>query len=398
MKVRVRLILSEGFRVFFLMAAIWSIFAMVVWTGWLAIQAFGGMVGDLPFDRPPHLWHAHEMVFGYGSAAAAGFFLTAVPSWTGTPSARKAYITVAAAIWIAGRAAMWWSGLLPPLIVAVVDLAFLPLLGAKLAAQLIRRPKPQNMLFLGLLAALWVGNLITHLDWAGFNVDGGAGLRGGLMALCAMIAILGGRVTPAFTRNALLRMGVETDLPPLNRRIDMVGSLVALLVPLSCLLMAPDWVIGLSAVIAGALAQVRLSAWRGKVMWRDPLVAVLHSSYGWLGLGWMVWGAALLGLGSEIAGLHLLAIGAVGGMTLAIMSRASLGHTGRALVAPGPVVVAYTLIPIAAVLRWIGSTWFALYYPTIIGSGILWCLAFTLFVVSYLPILAAPRLPRSPEA
>lgn len=386
---------GEGFRIFFLAAGVAAVLAMIVWTGWLAVHALGGMVSDMPFAMAPHHWHGHEMIFGYGAAAAAGFFLTAVPNWTGTPGARQAYIAAAALVWLAGRTAVWMSGSLPPLLVAAVDLAFLPFLGAKIASQLVKRPKPQNMMFLALLALIWAGNLIVHLDWLGWpGGDAVVGLRLGLMGLCAMIAVLGGRITPAFTRNALIRAGREDHLPHQIARLDLAGSAAAIAVPVALLLHLPDAVTGAVALVAGALALARLSGWRGWAMRADALVAVLHVSYGLLGLGWIVWGLAGLGLGSEVAALHLLAIGAVGGMTLAVMSRASLGHTGRPLVAPGPLVWAYAMLPLAAALRWIGSVWFAAYYPAVIAAGVIWCLAFALFVAVYLPILTGARLAR----
>lgn len=387
---------GEGFRIFFLAGAAFAMLAMIVWTLWLAVHA-AGLLMDLPPAMAPHHWHGHEMIFGFGAAAAAGFFLTAVPNWTGTPAARRAFIAAAAAVWLAGRVAVWLSGSLPAGLVAALDLALLPFLGAKIASQLIRRPKPQNMIFLLVLTLIWAGNLLVHLDWMGLGAgDATGGLRLGLMGLCAMIAVLGGRITPAFTRNALIRLGVEQRLPRSHAWLDGLGSGAAIALPAVLLLRLPDSVTGAVALVAGAAALARLSGWRGWALGRDALVWVLHLSYAMLGLGWLAWGAAQLGLGSEIAALHLLAIGAVGGMTLAVMSRASLGHTGRALVAPPAMVWAYAMVPLAAGLRWIGSVWFAAYYPAVIGAGLLWCLAFALFLVSFAPVLTAPRLPRAP--
>ncbi len=387
---------GEGFRIFFLAGAAFAMLAMIVWTLWLAVHA-GGWLMDLPPAMAPHHWHGHEMIFGFGAAAAAGFFLTAVPNWTGTPAARRAFIAAAAAVWLAGRVAVWLSGSLPAGLVAALDLALLPFLGAKIASQLIRRPKPQNMIFLLVLTLIWAGNLLVHLDWMGLGAgDATGGLRLGLMGLCAMIAVLGGRITPAFTRNVLIRLGVEQRLPRSHAWLDGLGSGAAIALPVVLLLRLPDSVTGAVALVAGAAALARLAGWRGWAMGRDALVWVLHLSYAMLGLGWLAWGAAQLGLGSEIAALHLLAIGAVGGMTLAVMSRASLGHTGRALAAPPAMVWAYAMVPLAAGLRWIGSIWFAAYYPAVIGAGLLWCLAFALFLVSFAPVLTAPRLPRAP--
>ncbi|MDT8344306.1 MAG: NnrS family protein, partial [Thermohalobaculum sp.] len=145
MRQRIRATLGEGFRVFFLAAGVYALLAMAVWLGVLAAGAQGGAPA-LPFAPAPSLWHAHEMVFGYAAAVLGGFFLTAVPSWTGTAAARRGYLTLAAGAWLAGRLAVWWSGALPPGLVAGLDLAFLPLLGVKIALQLAKRPKPQNVM------------------------------------------------------------------------------------------------------------------------------------------------------------------------------------------------------------------------------------------------------------
>ncbi|EKD59538.1 MAG: NnrS family protein, partial [uncultured bacterium] len=135
---------------------------------------------------------------------------------------------MAAALWLLGRLAMWASGSLPAPVVALADLAFVPLLGAKIATQLLKRPKPQNMMFLALLVLIWLANLYTHLEFLGLTDTAAQGLRAGLFALVAMIAVLGGRVTPAFTRNAMLREGRETGLPVSHRWLELGGSGLAI--------------------------------------------------------------------------------------------------------------------------------------------------------------------------
>ncbi|MFB2530590.1 NnrS family protein [Paracoccus sp. p3-h83] len=391
------LLTTEGFRLFFLAAGVMAVLAMLVWVIWLAAHAWGGVMIDLPFSMAPHHWHGHEMIFGYGAAAMAGFFLTAVPNWTGLPGAQRGFLIAAGLVWLAGRAAMTLSGTVSPVWVAVLNLAFLPFLAAKVASLLLRRPKPQNLLFLGVIAAIWLADLRVHLDWLGLPWgDAGAGLRAGLIGLCAMIAVLGGRITPAFTRNALLRAGIESPAHlPINRAaLDRAGNLTALALPLAVLAGLPEAATGGLALLAGGLALLRLVGWRGWALRRDALVVVLHLGYGLLAVGLIAWGLAGLGLGSEVAALHLLGVGAIGTMTLAVMSRAALGHTGRGLRAPALMPLAYGLVIAAALLRWIGSAAPGLYYPAVIGAGLAWILGFALFVVIYAPILTAPRLPR----
>src|SRR5690606_16604604 len=150
---------GEGFRAFFLAAGLYAVLAIGLWTLSFLVPV------PLPEALPPVEWHAHEMIFGYGAAALGGFLLTAVPNWTGAKSARHAFIASAVGLWLAGRIAVWCADILPLPLVAAVDLAFLPLLAAKIATQLVRRPKPQNVMFLGLLALIWTANLFVHLEW-----------------------------------------------------------------------------------------------------------------------------------------------------------------------------------------------------------------------------------------
>lgn len=390
MMATVNRVFSEGYRVFFLAAGVYGVFTGLVWTMWL------GGYSPLPSQAVvPTLWHAHEMIFGYSTAAIGGFFLTAVPNWTNTPGARQGFITVAALVWFSGRLAVWYSAALPPALVAVIDLAFVPILAAKVLSQLMKRPKPQNMMFMAFLTYLWVSNLIVHLEWVGLGIGSAeAGLRGGLVTLCALIAILGGRITPAFTRNAMKRAGVpEADWPQSLAIIEKASLICALLLPLLVLAGLPDLVTGALALVFGGLQVVRLARWKWRWCLDQPILLSLHLGLAMLAIGLILLGLAKLGLGPEIAALHVLGIGCVGGMTLAVMSRAGLGHSGRPLLAPRPAAIAYVVIALAAVLRWLGSVLGdTLFLPTMVGTGGLWILAFALYLVAMWPALAGPRL------
>ncbi|CUK17584.1 NnrS protein [Ruegeria denitrificans] len=385
-------ILGEGFRVFFLSAGLYGLFVGVVWGLWLIVPY---MAPD--YGMTPPMWHAHEMIFGYATAALGGFFLTAIPNWTGAPEARAHFITLAAGLWLAGRMAMWFSGVLPPVLVAVVDLAFVPVLAAKIATQLIRRPKPQNMIFLLLLSLIWVADLMTHLQWMGIT-EGTlqTGLRAGLLALCAMIAILGGRITPAFTRNAMKRAGVpEADWPVSVALFDKTGMVLALILPLVVVVLGAGRVAGVGALALGLVQILRMARWRSRWAARRPILLALHLGLCMLAVGLILWGLAVLGLGNEIAALHVLGIGCVGGMTLAVMSRAALGHSGRALIAPAPMVVAYGLMAVAALSRWIGAELNAGYMVAMLLSDGLWVCAFALYLIAMWPALTGPRAGRA---
>lgn len=393
MRTAISRVLGEGFRVFFLFAGLYGVFAGLAWGGWLATLtgAFGW--SGTPYAMSPPMWHAHEMIFGYATAALGGFFLTAVPNWTGAPEARRLFITGAAALWLAGRVAMWFSGAIDPALVAVFDLAFVPVLAAKIATQLIRRPKPQNMIFLVLLALIWVSNLMTHLDWIGVAEDTlDTGLRAGLLALCSMIAILGGRITPAFTRNAMKRAGAPEASWPVSRTWLEKGNLgLALLLPAAMLVLGFGYVVASLALVLGVAQALRLSGWRGFWAFQQPILFALHLALAMLGGGLILWGLAGFGIGSEIGALHILGIGCVGGMTLAVMSRAALGHSGRALVAPAPAVIAYGAMTMAAILRWIGSGLDTSYLSVMLAADGLWITAMTLYLVAMWPALVGPK-------
>lgn len=379
---------KAGWRVFFLAAGLWAVISVGVWTLWLA----GLADPSAHLGTAPQLWHAHEMIFGYATAALGGFFLTAVPNWTGAKAAPERFVLLVAGLWLAGRLAVCLAGLLPAWLLAALDLAFLPVLAAKVLTQLLARPKAQNMMFLLLLSMVWTSNLLVHLEWMGIAGTEWQGLRGGLLTICAMIAALGGRVTPAFTRNAMLRAGCdETRLPVSRRWLDLPGTALAILTALVVLAGVQDAFSGALAVLAGLFAAARLAGWRALSLPGEPIVWALHLGYGLLALGLVTWGLAQLGLGSELGALHILGIGAIGGMTLAVMSRASLGHSGRALVAPRPVAIAYALIPVAVALRWAGSAFAGFYLPGMIGAGLVWCLAFALYLGALGPIFFAPR-------
>ncbi|NVO25357.1 NnrS family protein [Donghicola mangrovi] len=377
-------LISAGYRVFFFLAGAWAVAAMLLWELWLA-----GLRPE-PYAMAASEWHAHELIFGYGSAALAGFLLTAAPNWTKARDASTAFFAVVSGLWLAGRLAMWVSSALPLGLVALIDLTVLPVVAGKVLAMLLKRPKPPQMLILAAIALIWVADLFMHLDWLGL-MPGAAftGARAGLLGLAALIVILGGRVTPAFTRNAMIRTGREDRLPRNPMPLAAVSIAPALLAAPALLFGFDSLAAGL-ALLAGAIALLRVALWRGGWTLGQPILWVLHLSYALNALGLVLWGLSGLGVEPEIvpeiAALHLLAIGGIGGMTLAVMSRAALGHSGRALVAPRPVALAYGLVPLAALLRMLGALVPGLYLPALLAAGALWTLGFLLYTLALTPV------------
>lgn len=384
-------ILGDGFRTFFLLAALWAILAVIIWEIWLAVQVFGGTPLLQDLSMAPHQWHGHEMIFGYGAAAVAGFLLTAVSK------EQRGFIAIAALLWVAGRVAFWWSASLSPWLVAGLDLAFLPFLSGQLLIRVLRRYNPQHFVFLLFVAALTMGNVLSHLGLLGHVPDGfETGQRLGLFALCSLIAILGGRVCPGFVKNAMKRAGCpEISWPQITPRLDRVVLVLALSLPW----LSPWGAIAAPVAMAlGVGIAARVLRWHPLWTRHEPLLWSLITAQSALAVGLILWALAHWQFaGTEVGALHVLGLGAVGGMTMAVMSRATLAHSGRPLKVPGPVAVGYGAIIGAALIRWAGTVLFAeWYFSLILLSGALWVFAFAMFLLYFGGALTGPRLPKPP--
>ncbi len=387
----IRRVFGEGFRAFFLFALAQAVLAAALWGLWIGMDAAGRTLAGLPFGDDPADWHAHEMIFGYGSAAVAGFLLTAVPNWTGSPAMRRGFVTAVALLWLAGRAVVWLAPALPAGLVAAVDLAFLPVLIVMLAVRLVRRPKPQNVMFVLFLGLLWGADLAVQLEWMGLGSSAENGFRAGILTLSVMIAVIGGRVTPAFTRNAMKRAGVMQGWPRSRPWLDLPAVAGGLVVAAAALGGWSGTVPAAIALLAGLAQLGRVAGWRPGWALGQPILWSLHLGGTMLGLGLIAWGLAGFGLGGDIAALHVLGIGAIGGMTLAVMSRATLGHSGRPLIAPAPVALGYGLLPVATLLRWLAEDAADWRTALLTGAAALWVLAFALSLAALWPALSRPR-------
>jgi uncharacterized protein involved in response to NO len=287
------------------------------------------------------------------------------------------------------------AGVLGPLVAGIVDLAFLPLLGVSAARQLFVKPAPRNFTLLGILTAMLAANLVYHLSSTSFVAGAElSALRFALMLLVLLIAIIGGRVIPAFTHNWLHLNRASARMPQRFAWLDAAAIVGVALLALLQVVSAPDWVAGCIALVAALANGARLILWHGAPTRRAPIVLVLHVGYAWLVIGLVLMGAAAFGSGlPSIAAEHAFGAGAVATMIMAIMTRASLGHTGRAIVAPKSIVLAYGLLTLAAFLRVFGMELAPGYYSEMLQvSASAWLGAFGLFVVVYAPILTTPRM------
>ncbi len=376
-------LLSYGFRPFFLGAGVWAVLAMVLWIGALALGwPIGGSYGAAN-------WHAHEMLFGYATAALGGFMLTAIPNWTGRLPVSGPPLLLLVIAWLAGRLALLVPDLMGPTAAALIDALFLPGLAFVAGREIFAGRNWKNLKILGALLALSLANIGFHVTVLA-GLDTAYGYRLALGVLVMLIALVGGRIVPSFTRNWLAR--ARRKLPAPFDGIDRL-ALGATGGALAAWVIWPEHVaIALLCALAALLQGWRLWRWQGWGARDDMLVAILHVGYGFVPLGLAGLAAAGLGLLSLVSALHLLTVGAIGCMTLAVMSRATLGHTGRPLHASRRTIIAYAALVVAALARPLAETLSGLYLEILSLSALLWIAAFALFLAEYGPMLLGPRV------
>lgn len=381
-------ILTFGFRPFFFGAGIWAALAMMLWVPMLTGHL------TLPTSFDPVSWHAHEFLFGYVSAVIAGFLLTAVPNWTGRLPIVGWPLAALFALWLVGRIAVAVSAHLPPLGVALADLAMPLALAAVIGREIVAGKNWRNLIVLAMLGVLAIGNALFHVEAAhGDYAAQGYGLRVGLGAVIMMIAVIGGRIVPSFTRNWLVRRGPGRMPVPPMQRFDKL-ALVALIGALVVWVALPGHVLtGALLAVAGALHVVRLGRWAGHRTLAEPLVAVLHLGYAFLPLGALALASEILapGLFGMAAAQHLWMGGAAGLMTLAVMTRATLGHTGQDLTAGPGTIAIYAALVLAVLARFAAGLWPAEASVLQMVSGAAWIISFAGFALIYGRLLL--RLP-----
>jgi uncharacterized protein involved in response to NO len=383
----------QGFRPFFLAAGLWAVLAVPLW-----LLVFRGTLA-LPSAHAPAAWHAHEMIFGYAAAVIAGFLLTAIPNWTGRLPLQGLPLAALFAVWLLGRAAVASSDVIGAALAAVVDLAFLVALLAVVLREIVAGRNWRNLPMVLALVMLITANGLTHLQAIGVADSGAAGERLGIATILLLICLVGGRIIPSFTRNWLAKRGASA-LPAAFGGFDRLTLLITLAGLAAWVTSETHSVTGVLLMVAGILNFARLARWQGRQTGSEPLVWSLH-----LGFLWVPLGLLLLGLGIFLpdrlpatAGLHALTIGAIGSMTLAVMTRATLGHAGRGLAADRSTTAIYLAIAAAAALRIASSVAVGAYLPLLWSSAVLWIVAFGIFVIVYGRIhLSSPSADPAPQ-
>ena len=365
---------SFGFRSFFLLAAVWSALAVPLW-----LLAF---LGDSPVTLTRD-WHVHEMLFGYAGAVVVGYMTVAGANWTGHFPVAGRPVMALAALWLAGRAAMLAQPVLGPM-AAAIEASFLALFAAALWREQLAAANWRSVPPCIVISLLALANIGFHLGWPWAE-------RAGLALIVFMIAMMGGRLVPSFTRNWFARHKILPEPAPqgLPDRIalTLTGAGLALWV------LVPDTRAAGALLIAGGAGLVlRLLRWRGWAAAGEAMVAILHLGYLWCGAGLALLGASVLwpDAVTQSAALHALAAGGIGTMTLAMTTRTSRSHTGRAREADGATRILYASVTLAALARVLASLVPDFYSGLLVLSALCWSLAFALFALAYGPMLAGP--------
>jgi uncharacterized protein involved in response to NO len=374
---------SLGFRPFYLLASSFATLSILLW-----ICQYNGHLPAAYLRTPA--WHGHEMLYGYTVAVIAGFLLTAVRNWTGKPTPTGRPLMALAFLWIAGRVLV----LTPfPIAAAVVNAAFPVAIAIAIGIPLIQSNNRRNYFFIALLSLLGAAVLALHLSPLGvLPWPERASLQVGLDVVLFVLAVMGGRVIPMFTNNGV--PGANATRNPWVERFAL-GSVLALLV--ADLLPLPAAFVALLALVAAAVHAARLYLWQPWRTTRAPMVWVLHVAYAWIVVYLVLHGLAALGMVAELFAVHALTIGAIGGMTIGMMTRTARGHTGRPLAPDRYEITCYVLVALAAAIRVFGGMELpGAYMATVVVSGACWSAAFALYAIRYWPVLTRSRLDGKP--
>ncbi len=372
---------QKGFRPFFLLGSLWAAFAVP----WWALNYQEPMTGEPGLESVS--WHSHEMIFGFAMAIIAGFLLTAVENWTSRATARGWFLAALVGLWMIGRLV----GLGGPVatIAGMADLMFIPVLGVAVGLPIILTKSKRNFLLLGLLPALWLCDAVLHLQTSGLLPP--SSLRPDLVAVDLIVVILvivTGRIVPLFTKNALGDESIH-----LNPAVNTATIVSVLVVALVEVVSPHGYLMAAAAGVSAVLVLARSVPWGTASTISKPMLWVLHLGHAWIWFGLALKAAAAAGLPVPTSvATHALTAGAIGTLTLGMMTRVTLGHTGRIIKATPLMTLAFVALTLGAVLRVFGPWLRAdLTQKSLVVSGVLWSAAFALYVLGNARILLTPR-------
>ena len=378
---------DRGFRPFFLGAGLFAAIAMPIW---VALFVTGH---ELPSSFSPRQWHLHEMIFGYVPAVIAGFLLTAVPNWTGRKPIVAMPLMVLSLVWLSGRIAVAFSEI-SPLGAAIIDSAFLVMFALLMWREILGGNNRRNLPVCVILSLLAFANIAFHFQHLN-DISTDLIERAALGVIAMLLLVIGARITPSFTNNWLRNQGIEPkpQSGSLARNLDRLSFVAAVVAIFGWVMFNDHIVVGWLLSTAAILTFIRMSRWNALKTFKEPLVLVLHIGQMWLPLWLLLMAAAILFPDSldQASALHALSAGAIGTMTLAVMTRASLGHSGRPLKAGAGAVAIYLLVIVGALIRVIAQ-WLPFDYAnTIAAGGVFWSAGFVLFVILWTPLLITRR-------
>ena len=377
-----------GFRVFFAMAGLSALILIVLWNAFFK--------GNLTIDHyfSDNYWHAHEMLLGYSVAVIAGFLLTAVKNWTGKPTLTGDKLAGLALLWLYGRILPFYAGLLPNALIAAIDFAFLPVLAYQISKPIIQAKQFKNLVFVGLLLVLTLGNFLIHAEilelcpktaWTGIQLVVGT--------IIIMILILAGRVFPFFVERGL--HGTLIIRNPLLDALSIGSAFAVFAMQLGAM---SGNILALTAIFAALVNSARLAGWYVQRIWYVPLLWILYIGYGWIILGFILTTLSAYSWILPSLALHALTVGGIGVLTLGMMARVSLGHTGRVLRVSNAMAIGFILVNLAALLRVLLPLALSNWYNILIyASTLSWLAAFSLFMFVYAPILTSPRIDKKED-
>lgn len=373
--------LGRGFRPFFLLGALYSFLSLFIWGGFYA-----GHIVPPDFMIDPISWHAHEMIYGFTIAIVAGFLLTAVANWTGGAPARQIHLAGLGLIWLVGRIVMGFDLGLPAPVIIAIEASFIPALALSLAIPLLKSWNKRNFVFLFLLSVLFA------CDMCFFILEDRLPLYIAVMVIITMISLIGGRIIPAFTVAALRRREEEAFQKP-QEKLDILALISLTSIVLTLLFFGVQSIpLAIAAFTSSIIHILRLRNYHTLKILNDPMVWILHVGYIWVIVGLLLIGLAALNIVAFSTALHALTAGAIGSMTLGMMCRVSLGHTGRNLIANTLTIFTFILMQCSALIRVVAPIIAPdLTTEWIILSASFWSVCFAIYVFIYTPMLWKPR-------
>ncbi len=376
-------IFALGFRPFFLMAGLSALALIALWKNiyFGQLEANHYYVGNY--------WHAHEMLLGYTTAVIAGFLLTAVRNWTGRATATGGKLALLCLVWLYGRILPFYAGMIPDGLIALTDFIFLPLLAWQISIPIRQAGHYKSFIFIGFLGLMMLGNGMIHLEMLGFKeATAWTGVNIILLAIMLIILVIAGRVLPFFTER-----GLQGIIAVRDQALDNAAILSAVLVFMLEIFSVSGFGLALAAITAALINGRRVANWYTQRVWYVPLLWILYTGYGWIILGFLLTAFSAYKLVLPTLPLHAFTMGSIGVLTLGMMSRVALGHTGRVLKASNVIAIAFVLLNAGVFIRvFLPIPFSGIYGTAIIISTFLWLAAFSLFIFVYWPVLTQPRI------